>query len=94
MKRAFRHIREYYSPQNISIIKYLFIKNAQKTTMTTFRRTSCSPAVEKRPRLSARNWCPRHTMRSQHSKQMQITLTAVATICICKRSRWVFTINF
>ena len=25
---AFRHIREYYSPQNISTIKYLFIKNA------------------------------------------------------------------
>ena len=25
---AFRHIQEYYSPQNISTIKYLFIKNA------------------------------------------------------------------
>jgi hypothetical protein len=25
---AFRHIQEYYSPQNISTIKYLFMKNA------------------------------------------------------------------
>ena len=25
---AFRHIKEYYSPQNISTIKYLFMKNA------------------------------------------------------------------
>ena len=26
--RAFRHIQEYYSPQNIYTIKYLFMKNA------------------------------------------------------------------
>jgi len=25
---AFRHIQEYYSPQSISTIKYLFMKNA------------------------------------------------------------------
>jgi len=25
---AFRHIQEYYSPHNISTIKYLFMKNA------------------------------------------------------------------
>jgi len=27
MKWAFRHIHEYYSPQNISTIKYLFMRN-------------------------------------------------------------------
>ena len=31
MKWAFRHIHEHYSPQNISTIKYLFMKNAYKT---------------------------------------------------------------
>jgi hypothetical protein len=31
MKGAFRHIHEYYSPRNISTIKYVFMKNAYKT---------------------------------------------------------------
>ena len=31
---AFRHIQDYYSPRNISTIKYLFMKNAYKTKMT------------------------------------------------------------
>ena len=37
---AFRHIQEYYSPQNISTIKYLLMKNAYKTKITNSRRTS------------------------------------------------------
>ena len=41
--RAFRHIQEYYSPQNISTIKYLFMKIAQNTKMTNSKRTSRGP---------------------------------------------------
>ena len=43
MKWDFRHIHEYYSPQNISTIKHSLMKNAQKTKMTTSRRTSRGP---------------------------------------------------
>jgi len=46
------------------------------------------------PRLSARNLCPRQTMHSEHSKQLHITLTAAATVHICKWPRWVFRNNF
>jgi len=41
--RAFRHIQEYYSPQNISTIKYVFMKNTEKIKMTNSRRTSRGP---------------------------------------------------
>jgi hypothetical protein len=44
---AFRHIQEYYSPQNISTIKYLFMKNVYKTKITNSRKTSRGSAVEK-----------------------------------------------
>ena len=40
MKWASWHIHKYHFPQNISTIKYLFMKNAEKTKMTTSRRTS------------------------------------------------------
>jgi len=47
MKRAFRHIHEYYSSQNISKIRYLFMKNSEKIKLQ----------LPGEPLMAWYNWC-------------------------------------
>jgi hypothetical protein len=49
MKWAFLHIHEYYSPQNISTIKYLFMKKCLENKNDNFQENLSWPGTGPRP---------------------------------------------
>jgi hypothetical protein len=80
MKWAFRHIHEYYSPQNISTIKYLFMKNAWKTKMITSRRTSCGPLTGRGPAVE-KHWDRASNFVPSNSKDLPSVIIMTPVFC-------------
>ena len=59
MKWAFRHIHEYYSLQNISTIKYLFVKKCLENYDDNFQENVSRPGINDvatRYRVAARRF--------------------------------------
>jgi hypothetical protein len=81
MKWAFRHVPEYYSPQNISTIKYLFIKKCLENYNNNLQENFSQPSIiDARARYGAAARRLRNTaldFNSQMSAGAQPDLTRI-----------------